>query len=194
MNHFMAMLVAATVSFAAAPAFAAGWTLAEDSKIAFGSVKKDKVGEAHHFSELTGSVAEDGSAMVEIDVTSVETWIDIRNERMQEHVFNARKFPKASISTKLDMSEFASMEPGQMTTTTSKATLSFLGQELPIEAELFVVAIADDKVMVTTDEMLMLSTADLGITAGVDELMKLAKLPGITRVTPVTLRLIFEKQ
>lgn len=194
MNRFMAMLVAATVSFAAVPAFAAGWTLAEDSKIAFGSVKKDKVGEAHHFSELSGSVAEDGSAMVEIDVTSVETWIDIRNERMQEHVFNADAFPKASISAKLDMAEFTALNPGEMTTTTAKATLAFLGQELPIEAELFVVALAGNKVMVTTDEMLMLSTADLGITAGVDELMKLAKLPGITRVTPVTLRLIFEKQ
>ena len=48
--------------------------------------------------------------------------------------------------------------------------------------------------MVTSDEMLMLSTADLGITAGVDKLMELAKLPSITRVTPVTMRLIFERK
>lgn len=194
MNRFMTMLVAATVSFGAMPALSAGWTLGEDSKIAFGSVKKDTVGEAHHFSELSGSVAEDGTATVEIDVTSVETWIDIRNERMQEHVFDAAAFPKATISTKLDMAELTALAPGEMTTTTAKGTLGFLGQELPVEAELFVVALADNRVMVTTDEMLMLSTADLGITAGVDKLMALAKLPSITRVTPVTLRLIFEKK
>ena len=69
MNRFMAMLVAATVSLGAVPALAAGWTLGEESKVAFGSVKKDKVGEAHHFSALSGSVAADGTATVEIDVT-----------------------------------------------------------------------------------------------------------------------------
>ena len=194
MNRFLGVIVAATISFGAVPAIAAGWTLAEDSKVAFGSVKKGTVGEAHHFSELSGSVSEDCTAMIEIDVTSAETWIDIRNERMQKHVFHSDKFPKATAAAKLDMSEFAELQPGEVTTTTAKVKLAFLGKEIPVEAELFVVALANDKVMVTTDEMLMVSTADLGITAGVDELMKLAKLPSITRVTPVTLRLIFEKQ
>jgi len=194
MKRFAATLFATCLVLGAVSANAQDWKLAaDDSKIAFGSVKKDSVGEAHHFSGLSGSVSEGGDATIEIDVTSVETWIDIRNERMQEHVFNAAAFPKATVSTKLDITEFAALEPGEMTTTTAKATLGFLGQELPVEAELFVVALTGDRVMVTSDEMLMLSTADLGISAGIDKLMELAKLPSITRVTPVTMRLIFEK-
>lgn len=195
MNKTASLLVAACLALGAIPANADVWQLAgEDSKIAFGSVKKDAVGEAHHFSELSGSVSDAGEATIEIDVTSVETWIDIRNERMMKHVFDAEKFPKATVSAKLDMTEFEALEPGEMTTATTTATLGFLGQELPVEAELFVVALADNRVMVTSDEMLMLSTADLGITAGVDKLMELAKLPSITRVTPVTMRLIFERK
>jgi len=46
--------------------------------------------------------------------------------------------------------------------------------------------------MATTDEMIMLSTKEAGIDDGISALMKVAKLPGITRVSPVTLRLVFE--
>jgi hypothetical protein len=40
--------------------------------------------------------------------------------------------------------------------------------------------------------MLMLSTADLGVDGGIDMLQSLAKLSGITRVTPITLRMVFQ--
>ena len=186
---------ALSLSLLAGPAMAAGWALSSDeSKVAFGSVKKDTVGEVHHFGNLTGSVAEDGTAKVDIDVTSVETWIDIRNERMQKMVFDAVGFPLATISAKIDMEDVSGLKPGETTSITSEATITLVGQEIPVEADLFVVALSDQKVMVTTDEMIMLSTADLGIDEGVDQLMEVAKLPSITRVTPVTLRLVFEKQ
>ncbi|MEM9045088.1 MAG: YceI family protein [Pseudomonadota bacterium] len=184
-----------SASLVAAPAFAGGWALSGDeSKVAFGSVKKDTVGEVHHFGNLSGSVADDGTATVEIDVTSVETWIDIRNERIQKMVFDAVSFPLATISAKIDMDEVNGLKPGETASVTSEATVSLVGQDIPVEADLFVVALSDQKVMVTTDEMIMLSTADLGIDGGVDQLMEVAKLPSITRVTPVTLRLVFEKQ
>lgn len=192
MLKFLASLATAT-ALAATPALA-DWALSPDgSKIAFGSVKKDTVGEVHHFSDLSGSVAEDGTAKVDITVASVETWIDIRNERMLDHVFDASAFPVATISAKIDMDEVNALEPGQSTTVTTKATLSLAGTELPVETDLFVIALSDKKVMVTTDELIMLSTADLGVDKGVSALMELAKLPSITRVSPVTMRLIFEK-
>lgn len=193
-KHILAITAAAALALTSGAALAGGWTLAADeSKIAFGSVKKDLIGEAHHFKSISGSVAEDGTASIEIDVASVETWIDIRNERMLKHVFDALNFPKATISTKIDMSEVASMQPGESKVVSADAVLKLLDNELEVDAELFVLAISEDKVLVTTDEMLLIATEDLGINAGVDELMELASLPSITRVTPVTLRLIFVK-
>jgi len=56
---------------------------------------------------------------------------------------------------------------------------------------MFVARLSDMTAMVTTNDMIMLSTADVGLTAGIDKLMELASLPGITRVSPVTLRLMF---
>lgn len=193
-KHILAFAAASVVAVMSGSAFAGGWTLAaDDSKIAFGSVKKDLIGEAHHFQSISGSVAEDGTASIEIDVASVETWIDIRNERMLKHVFDAVNFPKATISTKIDMDEVSSMTPGQSKIISAEAVLKLLSNEIEVDAELFVMAISDDKVLVTTDEMLLIATEDLGINPGVDELMELADLPSITRVTPVTLRLVFVK-
>ena len=64
---------------------------------------------------------------------------------------------------------------------------------IDIEAEMFVARMSDTKVLVNTNDIIFLSTEDAGITAGIDTLMELAKLPGITRTSPVTMRLIFDK-
>ncbi|MEM1162926.1 MAG: YceI family protein [Pseudomonadota bacterium] len=170
------------------------WTLnSGQSKIAFGSVKSEEIGEAHHFTNLSGQVGADGTATVAIDVSSLETWIDIRNERMLEHVFNAVSFPVAKIEAQIDMAAVEKLQPGDTAILSTEGVLSIVGSDVEIDAELFVIVISDSKVMVTTDEMIMLATEDLGITAGIDKLMALADLPSITRVTPVTLRLIFDK-
>ena len=49
-----------------------------------------------------------------------------------------------------------------------------------------------DKVLVTSDGMIMLATEDAAFDAGIDKLQELASLDGITRVSPVTLRLVFD--
>jgi hypothetical protein len=72
--------------------------------------------------------------------------------------------------------------------------MSFAGASSDVEADLFVARLSEDRVLVTTSNMIMLSTADLGVDEGIDELKELASLSGITRVTPVTVRMVFEKQ
>lgn len=194
MKSTLILAAALSASLFSTASLAAGWSLnGEQSKIAFGSIKSDTIGESHHFGSLTGSVTEAGEAKIDIDVTSIETWIDIRNERMLKHVFDAIQFPKATISTSIDMDAVKTLAPGQSTTLDTTAILTLLDREIEVDAELFVIALPDSKVMVMTDEMLMLSTEDLGIDGGVDELLELAKLPSITRSTPVTLRLMFSK-
>lgn len=189
MKKSLAALIGLALTFTA-PAFAESWTLdGEASKVAFGSVKKDTVGEVHHFTSVSGSVDDAGKVSVEIDVASVETWIDIRNERFQKFVFDAA--PKAVLSAQVDAEELNKLAPGDTTTIDVEGTLSINGNDVEIETALFVARLSDKKMMVTTDEMIMLSTKEAGIDGGIDQLMKVAKLPGITRVSPVTLRLVF---
>lgn len=166
------------------------WILDRDnSKIAFGSIKLETVGEVHTFEGLSGKISESGGVDIEIELATVETFIDIRNERIIEHVFKGT--PTASLTAELDMNEVAGLGVGETALIYVEAVLSLAGTSVDLETEMFVARLSQSRVLVTTSDMVMLSTADAGLTAGIDKLMELADLPGITRVAPVTMRLIF---
>ncbi|NQY60597.1 YceI family protein [Cognatishimia sp.] len=194
MKTLMTAAVAAMVL--AAPAFAGGhaaWkSIGDESLIAFGSVKKDVVGEVHTFGDVSGTVSEGGDVAIAIQLASVETNIDIRNERMIEHVFKGMD-AVANLTGSVDMDDVNDLAVGATTVTDFEGTLSLAGVASDIETELFVARLSEDRVLVTTSDILMLSTADIGVNAGVDKLMELASLPGITRVSPATVRMVFEK-
>lgn len=171
---------------------AESWSLSsDDSKISFGSIKKGTVGEVHHFTGVSGQVAADGAVKIEIDVASVETWIDIRNERMLKWVFDSVKFPKAVITTQLDMSKLAALKSGETLSMDVTANLSLAGQSGDIDASLFVARLSDGKVLVTSDELLMLNVADFGLTEGVEKLREAAALSSIAQAAPISLRFVF---
>ncbi len=194
--RILASLVCATSLLISTAAFAGGhitWkSVAEESRVAFGSVKKNVAGEVHHFNKVSGVVKELGEMVITIDLASLETNIDIRNERMAKHVFQEGK-ATAVISGKINMDELNALKPGETKVVEIDAKLALAGTETDIEAEMLVARLSEDRVLVTTADFIMLSTKDLGIDAGVDMLKKLAKLPEITRVTPVAIRMVFQK-
>ena len=188
-THIMKVAAAAVLALATS-ASAESWTLdAGASKLAFGSVKSDTIGESHSFESLIGSVDGNGAVDLEIDLTSVQTNIDIRNERINEHVFKG--IATASLTGEIDMSEVKALGVGESTVVDMEGALSFLGASLDVEAEMFVVRISETQVLATSNDMIWISVEDAGISAGVDKLMELASLPGITRAFPVTVRLMF---
>ncbi|MEM6620106.1 MAG: YceI family protein [Pseudomonadota bacterium] len=184
-----------TIAFAAAFALisgsvsAADWTLDnEGSRLAFGSVKNEYTGEVHSFDQLSGTV-KDGTATVTIDLSSINTLVEIRNERMGEHVFKGA--PTAKVSIPLDMTAVEGLAPGESAVVEVDGTLAFLGQDVDVFTEVFVMRVADDKVMVTTNDFLWVATDELGIDAGIDTLKGIAGLDSITRAVPVSIRLMF---
>ncbi|WP_343561858.1 c-type cytochrome [Kiloniella sp. b19] len=161
----------------------------ENSRLSFGSIKKDTVGEVHHFQELSGKLAENGQVELEINLGSVETWIDIRNSRILEHVFGDYK--TATLSATVDMEEVKALAVGDSTVLDMEGQLDFLGQTIDLESEIFVARLGKDRLLASTNDMIFLSTEEAGLNAGVDVLKDLASLPGITRTVPITLRAVF---
>lgn len=190
MRNHLGLLAAA--SLIAAPVFANAWTLEADmSTVAFGSIKNDYVGEAHTFSDISGTVAEDGAVQIAVSLPSVSTNIDIRNERMIEHVFG--EAADAKISTQVDMAVLDALAVGEATTFEVEAELSLLGVETPFYLNMFVMRLSEDRVMASSDTPVYLSTEDLELDGGIDILQELAGLDSITRVTPLSARLIFSR-
>lgn len=190
MTRIFALCSSALAIIFAGMANAETWTLdSEASHLAFGSIKKDKIGEVNSFCGLKGTVDADGKADVTIDLTTLETNIDIRNERMLEHVFKGAG--EAQLTAQLDMDEVKGLAVGEMAVVDVEGALSLLGVSTELDLEMVVERLAENKVMALSNDMVFVGTEELGVTAGIDKLMELAKLPGITRTSPVTLRLVF---
>ncbi|KEJ88189.1 YceI family protein [Sulfitobacter donghicola] len=195
MIKLKSIAAAITLSLLAGASFAGGhaesWTVdTELSAVSFGSVKNDYTGESHTISDVTGTVDANGVVSITLGLASVETMIDIRNERMREIVFaNA---PTATISAQLDMAEISALASGDAKTVETSGTLSLLGTDTDLDASFFVMRLSEDQVLVTTNGMMMLSIEDTAFNASIDKMQELASLDSITRVSPVTMRLLFK--
>ena len=89
------------------------WTLInEKSKLNFISTKASNIEEIHTFTMLSGKVTENGKALIEIDLGSVETLIPIRNERMKNLLFQTKIYPKAVFRLKVKLDEILLMQRG----------------------------------------------------------------------------------
>lgn len=178
----------------AMPTAAADWTLnGELSGLSFGSVKKGDVGEVHHFTALKGSVTEAGDVTITVNLESVETWLDIRNERLREFLFETAKFPLATITAKLPADNKLRDTPaGTITTLTVPVTLSLHGKSATFATDLVVARISANRVLVMPGELIMLDANVFDMAKGIQKLMELAELPSISAAVPVTFHLVFD--
>ena len=170
------------------------WTLdGEASTLAYVSIKSGEIAETNEFEKLSGSVAADGAAKVEIDLGSLETGVDIRNERMRDIFFNVAEFPTATVSAKIDPAAFEKLAVGESTTMALPATLSVKGVETAVEPEVTVTRAGPDRVSVVTIKPVIVMADALDLTDGLAELQELAGLPSITPAVPVTFSLAFNR-
>jgi polyisoprenoid-binding protein YceI len=170
----------------------ADWILVnEASQLNFVSTKATHIAETHTFSELSGAITEDGAAELVIDLTSVNTGIDIRDQRMQSMLFNVASFPKAQISTRLDLSAVERLS--EPTTLIIDAQLSLAGQTAPVEGQVLVVPMDRDRVSITTVAPIIVQASSLGLESGVEALREIAGLPSIGYSVPVTFSLTFTR-
>jgi len=192
-----ALLPAALLVAACSQSAAQGsdWQLdAGASALNFVSIKSGSIAETHHFGDISGSVAEDGTAELLIALDSVETGIEIRNERMREHFFQTGEYPQARLTAQIDLAALTGLEPGQRTTLPLQGTLELHGVSLPVETEVTVTDLNGERVLVETAQPVLLHVNDFGLADGLATLQDLAGLPSITPVVPVTASLVFERE
>jgi polyisoprenoid-binding protein YceI len=178
---------------AEAPLPEGAWQLAADqSNVGFVSVKAGNVGEAHSFRKLSGTVEPEGTVRVAIDLASVDTGIDIRNQRMRDMLFEVANFPEARLTAKIDPNAVKALKPGERKAMTVPVTLDLHGTTNSIEAPLTVTRLAGDTVLVETAKPLIIDASAVGVEAGVGKLQEIAKLPAISTAVPVTASLVFK--
>ncbi|MBB4211381.1 polyisoprenoid-binding protein YceI [Rhodothalassium salexigens DSM 2132] len=195
-RHSRSLVVAAGLLLGAGPAgWAADWTLAPDaSSLSFGSVKADTVGESHRFESFDATVGDDGAFALTIDLASVETGIDIRNQRMREFLFEVAEFSKARLTGTLDLAAYRDLAVGAMAEADLTGTLSLHGMASDIQTAVTVVRLDQNRVGVFPRQIVFINTEAFGLTDGVDKLRQLAGLPSITGAVPVSFNLVFTRE
>jgi polyisoprenoid-binding protein YceI len=188
MYRLIALLILTAVSL---PASAAQWQLAgAPSSLYFLSIKKGSVAETHHFDRLSGSYA-DGTGHLTIDLTSVETGIDIRDKRMREQLFEVGRFAEATVTLEVDDQRIAALEPGRHVTLDTTATLSLHGQDQELDTLLDVTRLADDTLLVRNLKPVVIDAGAFNLAAGVEKLREIAGLSAISPAVPAQFTLYF---
>lgn len=164
------------------------WTLNKEySSISITTTKNNSVSEVSQFTSFTGSISATGYFKMSIDLTSLETNIPIRNERIQEHLFESSIYPTADIHTQL--------KPGQLENGvhTINFDVDLHGLSSILTAEFMVFEHNGNKV-ITLHKPMIINANTFALEKGITSLKKIAKLQSIANTVPIHFILTFQQQ
>ncbi|MEL7480848.1 MAG: YceI family protein [Pseudomonadota bacterium] len=165
---------------------------AAQSRLSFVSIKAGDIVETHRFDDITGGVAADGQGELRVALASVNTGVDIRNERMRDAFFEVDTYPEATATVSIDPSVFEDLTVGDRRTIALSADLSLHGASVPVDTDVVVTRLSENSVSVDTLAPVSVVAAAHDLGAGVETLREMAGLDQITPASLVTFTLVFD--
>ncbi len=166
------------------------------SNFNFSSVKAAQVGpdaitEVHQFQQLEGSLKKDGTFEFSIPVQSLNTGIEIRDERMLDKLFQHTNHAAIQITGQVDLATLGDLKPGEWQDLELESTLTLLGQSHPIKAHVRYIDLGNQRFMVNTLEPIIVNGNEFGLSEGIVSLQEIAGLAFIAHTVPVNFSLVF---
>lgn len=188
---------AAAEAVQAVPQTPAAWE-AENAGITFLSSKINKqlnsVTEQSGFTASRALLSKEGSFKMDVDLSSVKTGIEIRDQRLKDWVFETAQFASAEISGNVDIDAVSKLAVGESINLKQPLVLNIHGKQINLEADLSAQRISSDKIMVSTLNPLLLDTKNMGMTDGVAKLVEVMGLSSIVEQIPVSFHAEFTRQ
>jgi len=173
----------------------AQWELVNDkSTINYVSTKASKIGEINSFKKLNGTLKDTGELSLIIDLSSVETNIAIRNERVKTMLFDIASFSSANISADIDPKLINELTVGKSYQSTIDFNLSLHGVSQKITTDIQVVKLANNDILAFSLNPIIINADKYNLVAGIEKLREIANLPSISPVVPVSFSLVFKQQ
>lgn len=171
----------------------AAWQLDNDnSKLSFVSTKKGDIAEVHHFNRLVG-IVEQGKISLSVDLTSVDTNIIIRDQRMKDYLFKTSKFSRAEFTTVLAENVLDEIAVGTSKQLSLQGDISLHTEKQAVTVDVLIAKLSNSKVVVSAFQPLVINAKAYGLADGVAKLQALAGLPSISKAVPLTFVLSFDK-
>ncbi|MDP5190170.1 YceI family protein [Rheinheimera baltica] len=173
---------------------AANWQLdSSQSSLHFISVKNELVAESHQFSQLSGKW--DGeNASVSIPISSMQTNIPIRNERIWQYVLQAEKYNSIDVKAPLKSDSIAMLTVNNTLLVDLPLTVTIAGESATLSAKLRITKLSDSVLQASTETPLMVNINSFKLGAGVAKLQELAGLKRIEPLVPVSFNVRFAQQ
>ena len=172
----------------------ADWTLdGEQSSLSFVSTKAMNVAEAHKFTRLSGGVDSNGQVSISINLASVDTGIELRDDRMREMLFNTEQFASAEVAAKIDAAMIAELKAGQSLDMTVEGVLEMHGEMRPLLMEVVIARSGASRMLVMSKKPVVINAPEFNLADGVEALREIAGLPSISLAVPVSFVLSFDQ-
>ena len=189
----MKRLFALALGIALSAPAAAEWSLDNDaSELNYISIKSGHTGEVNGFKELSGSL-EDGRAEITIDLASVDTGVDSRDERMRDMFFKVGDFPNAELTAEFEATLVKNLFPGDMNRARVTGELTLQGETRELELPVRLLRMDEDTLVATSAAPVVINAADFGLNESLKALREVAGLETISRAVPVHFNLVFRR-
>jgi polyisoprenoid-binding protein YceI len=183
-----------------APATAASWRLEPaQSSLSFVTTKAGQPGvaaiaEVQAFRRFNGELNSRGQIQFSIDLASVDTGIEIRDERLRTMLFNVGAAPQATFSAQIDPALLRDLGTAGVRDMDLNGQLTLAGQSKPVVAKVRVSALDAGLIGVSTRAPIVVNASDFGLRAGVEALRDVMGLSMLSAAAPVSFALVMRQQ
>lgn len=180
---------------AAAVSARADWQLdPAASALYYVTSKASAVSEVNGFATLGGAIDAQGKATLGIDLASVQTNVEIRDQRMREIAFQTEQFPQATVTLQIDTAALDAMAAGSSATASHTALVDLHGVSQELTLDLQLIKLDADSVQVQNARPLIVAAGSFGLAEAVEQLREIAGLPAINPNVVVDFTLVYHQQ
>jgi polyisoprenoid-binding protein YceI len=152
------------------------------------------VSEVQTFKRYEGGMSANGDIKMTIDLTSVDSGIEIRDERLKTMLWNVKATPTATFTAKLGDEAMAKLASTGASDIDVAGQLELAGQTKPVAAKLRATRMGDGAMLVATRAPIVINSNDFGLRAGVEALREVMGLNFIAASAPVSFALVLNAQ
>lgn len=148
--------------------------------------------EVHSFNSLSGDINSAGVATLTIDLNSVNSGVELRDQRMKDLLFETATYPTATITVTVPSALISGLAVGQATATDISASLNLHGVTGTIAAKVSVQKLSNNRILVQTLAPVLVKAGDHSLTNGVEALRAAVGIASISTAVPVDFALVFD--
>ncbi|MRI34711.1 hypothetical protein EOPP23_17145 [Endozoicomonas sp. OPT23] len=172
----------------------AAWILDnERSKFYFTFTKNTHLATTATFEQLKGSISDKGTAMLYIDLASLESGIVKRDNRLRELFFRVADFPMAEVSVRLSKRIEKKIITGETVLIKSSAKVKLNGKQVRMRPELSVYQHENGDIEVSSIQPVLLNATTFDYDDQVQAMVDLAGVNNISKTVMINFRLYYQQ-